>query len=110
MQYLQCLSVRIDKDVFHDLMSIATRYNQSEILVEKAVDVMLAVDMVIMAERNEYDAAYLLTADGDFTPAVNAVKCLSKKVYAASLNSCAQLGIVCDTFIHIKPEWFTDCY
>ena len=86
------------------------KYNRSEVLIEKAVDVMLAVDMVIMAERDEYDAAYLITADGDFTPAVNAVKSLSKKVYAVSLNNCWQLKRACNNFILLKPEWFTDCY
>jgi hypothetical protein len=45
---------------------------------------MLAVDMVRMAERNEYDTAYLLSADGDFTPAVKAVAEKGKKVFAAS--------------------------
>ena len=45
---------------------------------------MLAVDMVLLAERGEYDAAYLLSADGDFTPAVRATRELGRKVYVAS--------------------------
>lgn len=110
MEYLNNLTVRIDKNVYQDLLSIARKHNRSEVLIEKAVDVMLAVDMVIMAERDEYDAAYLITADGDFTPAVNAVRSLSKKVYAASLNNCWQLKKACNTFLLLKPEWFTDCY
>ena len=110
MEYLNQLTTRINAKVYHDLLNLAKEHDKSEILVEKAVDVMLAVDMVIMAERNEYDAAYLLSADGDFTPAIKAVKSLSKKVYAASLYSCAQLGKTCDSFIHIKPDWFNDCY
>ena len=36
--------------------------------VEKQVDVRIAVDMVGMAYRSEYDVAYLLSADGDFVP------------------------------------------
>ena len=34
---------------------------------------MLATDMVAMACRKEYDAAYLLSADGDYTHAVEFV-------------------------------------
>ncbi len=77
--------------------------------VEKAVDVFLAVDMVVMAERDEYDTAYLLSADGDFTPAVNAVRAHGKKVLAASAASGAKLAASVDTFIRLKPEWFIDC-
>ena len=53
-------------------------------MVEKAVDVMLAVDLVAMAIRNEYEAAYVLSADGDYTPAVEIARSLGKKVYAAA--------------------------
>ena len=31
---------------------------------------MIATDMISMAYDNEYDVAYLLSADGDYTPAV----------------------------------------
>ena len=51
---------------------------------EKRVDVSIAVDMVTMAYGGQYDVAYLLSADGDFVPAVEAVKKLGKKVFAAS--------------------------
>jgi uncharacterized LabA/DUF88 family protein len=79
-------------------------------MVEKAVDVMLAVDMVVMAERDQYDAAYLLSADGDFTPAVAAVRAHGKKVYGVSPAHGAQLAAAVDTFINLKREWFNDCY
>jgi uncharacterized LabA/DUF88 family protein len=92
------------------LMAIATKHSQSEVFVEKAVDVMIAVDMVTMAGRNEYDAAYLLSADGDFTPAAKAVGALGKKVYAVSVAHGAQLAASVTAFIHLDPEWFTDCY
>jgi len=66
-RYLGSPPVRIEQRVFHDLMEIAARHESSEVTVEKAVDVMLAVDLVTMAERDELDAAYLLSADGDLT-------------------------------------------
>ena len=62
LAYLSNLRTRIDQGVRTDLMNIARRHRQAEVMVEKAVDVMLAVDLVIMAERNEFDAAYILSA------------------------------------------------
>ncbi len=108
--YLSRLTTRIDTRVYHDLLQIARNYRNVEVMVEKAVDVMLAVDMVVMAERNEFDAAYLLSADGDFTPAVAAVRAQAKKVYAASPAHGAQLAAAVNTFISLKREWFDDCY
>ena len=60
--------------------------------VEKAVDVMVAVDMVSMALRGEYESAYVLSADGDLTPAVEEVRRMGKSVYIASPNRGAQLA------------------
>jgi len=40
---------------------------------EKGVDTMLAVDMVLMAQRNEFDVAVLVSDDTDFLPALEAV-------------------------------------
>lgn len=108
--YLANLTTRIDTRVYHDLMRIAGAHRNAAVWVEKAVDVMLAVDMVVMAERNEYDAAYLLSADGDFTPAVTAVRSHGKKVYAVSPSHGAQLAGVVNAFIHPKRGWFDDCY
>ncbi len=79
-------------------------------MVEKAVDVMLAVDLVVMAERNEFDAAYLLSADGDFTPAVQAVRAHGENVYAVSALPGAQLASVVNSFIRLPTVWFNDCY
>ena len=53
-QYLHALSVQIDRGVFHDLLAIAARHASTQIMVEKAVDVMLAVDLVTMAGRDEF--------------------------------------------------------
>lgn len=110
LQYLTSLNVRIDPSVFHDLMTLAQKHRQVSVLVEKAVDVHLAVDLVMMAERDEYDAAYLLSADGDFTPAVDAVRSLNKKIYAASPLYGAQLAAVVNAFIRLDAPWFNDCY
>ena len=86
------------------------RHRKSTVRVEKAVDVMLAVDLVVWAERNCFDAAYLLSADGDFTPAVEHVRSLGKKVYAVSAATGAKLASAVDSFIRLPATWFDDCY
>jgi len=53
---------------------------------------------------------YLLSADGDFTGAVEFVRGLTKKVYVACPGCVAQLARVATRFIHLKPDWFRDCY
>ncbi|MFO8072942.1 MAG: NYN domain-containing protein [Polyangia bacterium] len=110
LRYLSNLSVRVDSRVFRDLQQIGQRNRMSEFLVEKAVDVNLAVDMVVMAERDEYDHAYLLSADGDYTPAVEAVHVAGKKVYAASPLYGHKLSRACDAYIRLPRDWFDDCY
>jgi uncharacterized LabA/DUF88 family protein len=77
---------------------------------EKAVDVMLAVDLVLMAQRDELDTAYILSCDGDFTPAVKAARECGKTVFAASCGMGAKLAREVKSFIRLEPPWFTDCY
>lgn len=108
--YLLQMQGKLDSVVFADLSNIATRHAQSTVFVEKAVDVFLAVDLVTMAINDRYDAAYILSADGDYTPAVQVVRGLSKRVYAASCLNGAQLASVVHSFIHLQRAWFDDCY
>jgi uncharacterized LabA/DUF88 family protein len=42
--------------------------------VEKATDVNLELDLVLDAQANEYDEAFLVSNDGDFSGAVKAVR------------------------------------
>jgi uncharacterized LabA/DUF88 family protein len=109
-RYLADIPTRIDQRVFRDLMEVARRHEHTEVIVEKAVDVMLAVDIVLLALRDEFDAAYILSADGDYTPAAKAARDLNKKVYAASPASGAKLAAAVNTFISLEPYWFRDCY
>lgn len=109
-RYLHALPARIDPQVYRDLYRIAMSGTRAATYVEKAVDVQLAVDLVVMAERDEFDAAYLLSADGDFTPAVAAVRAHAKRIYAASPATGAALAAAVDTYIPLRKEWFGDCY
>ena len=84
-----------------------TRFPQ---YTEKRVDVSIAVDMVTMAYTDGFDTAYLLSADGDFVPAVEAVKSTGKKVFAVSPSVGRELEKAVDTFIRLKKEWFSGLF
>ena len=109
-QYLNQLPIQVDRGVYRNLMDLANRHAKTQVMVEKAVDVMLAVDLVVMAERDEYDAAYILSADGDYTPAVQAARNMGKSVFAVSGSHGAQLAAAVNSFIHVDRSWFDDCY
>ena len=109
-EYLGTLRIRIDPLVYKSLQALAKRHEKSEYSVEKAVDVMLAVDMVESATRDEYDTAFLLAADGDYTPAVEAVKNKGKRVLAASVANGAELAKVVHSYIHLPSNWVNDCF
>ena len=109
-RYLHNLPVKIDPGVYRELYRIAEENSSATTYVEKAVDVALAVDLVVMAERDEFDCAYILSADGDFTPAVKVVRAHNKKVYAASPAKGAELASAVNTYIPLRAEWFADCY
>lgn len=108
--FLGSLTTRIEPAAYHGLMEIAQRHRKVRVTVEKAVDVNLAVDLVMMAQRDEYDHAYLLSADGDYTPAVESVRALGKNVYVATPARCSQLAAVANTAIPVKSDFFTDCW
>jgi uncharacterized LabA/DUF88 family protein len=111
LRYMSALKTKIDPQIFRDLVDLGKRHEKPLVWVEKAVDVHLAVDLVVMAIGNEYDAAYILSADGDYTNAVDYVrKIRGKKVFAACPGYGAQIATVVNSFIHLKPDWFNDCY
>ena len=108
--YLGALRSRIDPAVYQDLLAVARDHAVVQVLVEKAVDVQLAVDMVVMAERDEYDTAYLLSADGDLTPAVAAVTATGRRVFVASPAAGARLAEVATGYLRLRRPWFADAY
>ncbi len=70
-------------------------------LVEKGVDLQLAVDMLVMALNDVYDTAVLVSGDGDFSYVVGHVKERGKHVE----NACTRTGHAralheaCDKFV-----------
>lgn len=49
-------------------------------VIEKKVDIKIAIDIVSLAYENVYDRAVLVSGDGDFVPVVKKVKKLGKIV------------------------------
>lgn len=49
-------------------------------VVEKKVDINIAIDIVSFAYENAYDTAVLVSGDGDFVPVVKRVKELGKNM------------------------------
>ena len=111
LKYLGGLKTRIDPAVRGALFALAQKHRSTTVMVEKAVDVMLAVDLVVLAQQNAYDVAYVLSADGDYTHAVQHVRTQhGKKVFAAAATSGAQLAAVVNAFIRVDVPWFTGLY
>lgn len=79
---------------------------------EKGVDVHLAVDMVARAMKDEFDVAYLVSADGDFVPAGKIVRETGKKVFAATpgRKRSYELQKAVNRFIPLPKEWFSDLF
>jgi uncharacterized LabA/DUF88 family protein len=55
-------------------------------VVEKKVDIRIAIDMVSLAYENAYDTAVLVSGDGDFLPVVKKVKELDKTTEVWAFN------------------------
>lgn len=77
---------------------------------EKQVDTRIAVDLVDLAHRDRYDVAYLLSADADFFPAVEAARRLDKGVFAVAPSGGDELKEAATGFIKVSADWFEGLY
>lgn len=59
---------------------------------EKGIDVLIAIEMVMGAVRDEFDVAVLMSADTDLVPALEAVVGLGKRVEVASWKPASGWG------------------
>lgn len=82
------------------------KINGKTIYQVKEDDIHLAVDMVKLAYNNAYDTAILVSSDGDFVPAINAVQEIGKKVEDVGFENkfSFHLKKVCDKFLKLKRE------
>jgi uncharacterized LabA/DUF88 family protein len=78
--------------------------------VEKGVDVNIAVDMLRYAYNDAYDTAILVSGDGDFATAVEAVKDIGKHLEVAAVGKSYHLRNVCDKFIPLTEEFLAECW
>lgn len=81
--------------------------------VEKASDVNLALDLALDAQKEEYDKAFLISNDGDFSGAVSSAIGFKKEVtYVAIGNKKSishHLKKVSSATLRIKKEFIDEC-
>lgn len=95
----------LDRDGWHtEVKPLRERYGKK---VEKGADVALAIDMVSMALRDNYDIAILVSGDDDFQKAVDEVKRAGKRIEIAYFESqiAAELRKAGDKFIDLVLIW-----
>jgi len=82
------------------------KVNGKTIYQVKEDDIHLAVDMVKLAYNNAYDTAILVSSDGDFVPAINAVQEIGKKVEDIGFENkfSFHLKQICDRFTKIQKK------
>ncbi len=79
-------------------------------VIEKGVDVALVVDMITKAYTNQYDVAILVSGDGDFARAIQAVKNTGRKVEVAFFDKCYHLQVAADRFVSLEGTYLDDCW
>lgn len=82
------------------------KINGKEVYTVKEDDICLAIDMLKLAHKNAYDTAILVSSDGDFIPAVRAVKEEGKKIENIGFEKkfSWHLKQKCDSFRQLKDE------
>ena len=80
-------------------------------MVEKGVDILIAVDMLQHAYTGSFDTAIRVSGDGDFAEAVKAITQLGRIVKNAyfSRGRSNQLINVCHDFIELSADYLQDC-
>ena len=108
---LSLRGIRLPPALYSKLREIHKRQRENTVWQEKAVDVKLAVDMLSMAHRDEYEVAYLLSQDGDYTPVMEEVRAMGRTVIAASPGprprEGSAFGAAIDDFIPMDGDFFT---
>jgi uncharacterized LabA/DUF88 family protein len=73
--------------------------------VEKGIDVQIAVDMIGLGLKKEYDTAILISTDSDFVPVVNYLQSEKIKIQVGAFqdgdHSCFDLKNNCKSFINL---------
>ncbi len=85
---------------------------RGQAMVEKGVDVMIAIDLLKCAYEDLYDTAILVSGDGDFYPAIQAVKDLGKHVEIAGFdtNISPESSKISDLVIKFNKSYFNNLW
>ncbi len=85
---------------------------RGETTVEKGVDIMMATDILQLAWNNLYDTAILVSGDGDFAYAIQAVKNIGKytEVAAFDSNLSPELAQVADSRQTFTRAFFSELW
>lgn len=91
---------------------LGTSKLRGDVAIEKGVDITLATDMLRLGWRDLYDVAILVSGDGDFAYALQAVKDMGKHVEVAAFpaNLSHELAQIADTRQTFTPEYFSDIW
>ncbi len=89
------------KRLFQHLLSSEQRFVIREgslrvtngVYYEKGVDVLLAIDLVIGALRDEFDVAVLISSDSDMIPAVQFLRSIGKEVIYVAFEGRRTIGL-----------------
>lgn len=79
--------------------------------VVKGDDIHIATDMIVLATKNAYDIAVLVSGDGDFVPAVRAVQDMGKHVenYYFKSGHSWHLRQTCDKSVLMDKKFILKC-
>jgi uncharacterized LabA/DUF88 family protein len=80
--------------------------------VEKGIDVMIAVDMLVLAQKNSYDTAILISSDADYKSAIEAVKFdfgKTVELHQVVGSKAYDLITVCSSYHPITDTILTSC-
>lgn len=74
--------------------------------IQKAVDVLLAMDMITISVKRQIQKAVLISGDADFVPVVKACKNegVSVTLYCSARTPVDELGKACDERYYITRE------
>jgi len=80
--------------------------------IEKGVDVKIAVDMLELAYLDAYDTAILVSGDGDYVAAVEAIKRHGKHIENAFFQKGKSYHLLnsSDVFILLDERFLKDCF
>jgi len=102
-------NIQNDKDAQEIIKAVGEK--NFSYYVEKGVDVSIAVDMLRLAHQDAYDTAILISADGDFATALEAVKDLGKHAEVAFFKNTFSYHLrnACDKKIYLD-DLIERCY